>query len=187
MSKIGRKPIKIGSVKVEIKDNEIHYAGKRASGVHILPEQLSAQLDGDSLLLVIREKDSLNEKEIGRIFEVWGLHRALLANKIKGAQEDFARGLLITGLGFKAQLSGAKVTFNLGFTHKIEMELPKEVSLEIDKSGQKLMFKSPDKELLGKVCSHVRSMRPPEPYKGTGIKYDNEVIVRKAGKTKAAA
>jgi large subunit ribosomal protein L6 len=110
----------------------------------------------------------------------------LLANEIHGADVGFVKQLQINGLGFKAALSGNKVVFTLGYTHKIELPLPKEVSLEIDKTGQLLTFKSFDRMVLGEVCDKVRSFRVPEPYKGTGIKYSDEVIVRKAGKTKAA-
>lgn len=114
------------------------------------------------------------------------MHRALISNEIKGAAEDFVKVVQINGLGFKAALSGSKIVFSLGYSHKIEFDLPKEVALEIDKPGQKLTFKSADKELLGHVCSQIRALRPPEPYKGTGIKLLTEVLVRKAGKTKSS-
>jgi large subunit ribosomal protein L6 len=187
MSKIGRKPIDIGAAQVEIRGQEIHYTGKKLKGVFVLADELVAHLDGKILLLNAKDKESLSSKQQANLNRVWGLNRALLANKIKGSQEEFAKGVQITGLGFKAALSGNKVTFSLGYSHKIDYELPAGVSLELDKTGQKLTFKCSDKELIGQVCSHVRSLRVPEPYKGTGIKYDTEVITRKAGKTKAAA
>lgn len=183
MSKIGRKPIDIGSAKVEIKGNEIHFSGKKGSGVYVLPEGMNATLT-DKLLVLGFDKNGQNSSDMNRI---WGLHRALLANKIKGCQQEFERVLQINGLGFKAAVSGDKVLFSLGFSHKIDYILPKGVALEVDKTGQRLTFRSPDKELMGHVCSQVRALRPPEPYKGTGIKFETEVIARKAGKTKAAA
>lgn len=182
MSKIGRKPIDIGSAKVEIKGQEIHYSGKKGSGTYVLPEGMHAKLDGKMLSLSF--DGSQKSADINRI---WGLHRALLANRIKGIQQDFEKVMQINGLGFKAAVSGNKVVFSLGFSHKIDFVLPKEVSLEVDKTGQRLVFRSPDKELMGQVCSQVRALRPPEPYKGTGVKLETEVIARKAGKTKAAA
>ncbi len=184
MSKIGRKPIDIGAAKVEIKGNEIHFSGKKGSGVFTLPEGMSAHLDGKLLALSFDAKNAKSLREINRI---WGLNRALLANKIKGCQSEFEKVLIINGLGFKAAISGNKVVFSLGFSHKIDFMLPQDVSLEVDKTGQRLVFRSPDRELMGLVCSQVRALRPPEPYKGTGIRFENEVIVRKAGKTKAAA
>jgi len=187
MSKIGRKPIDIGTAKIEVKGQEIHYSGKKLQGVFVLPKELVAHLDEKHLSIRANDKEVLSSKQKADLNRVWGLNRALLANKIKGAQEEFTKGVQINGLGFKAVLSGSKVTFSLGYSHKIDYELPAGVSLEMDKSGQKLTFKCSDKELIGQVCSHVRSLRVPEPYKGTGIKYETEVITRKAGKTKAAA
>src|SRR5579885_605114 len=159
MSKIGRKAIDLDSVKVEIKGQEVHFKGPKNSGVYVLPPELTAHLNGNQLSITANEQ----ARDINRI---WGLHRALLANRIKGASVGFERQLQIEGLGFKAALSGNKVVFSLGYSHKIDYELPKGVSLEIDKTGQRLTFKSYDKELIGHVCSVVRSFRPPEPYKG---------------------
>lgn len=182
MSKIGRKAIDIGNVQVDIKGQEVHYKGKKASGVHVLPQGLTAKLEDKKLYISEEEKSS--NRSLNR---VWGLHRALIANAIKGADVGFEKQVQINGLGFKAALAGNKIVFSLGYSHKIDFDLPKEVSLEIDKTGQLLTFKSANKELLGHVCSVVKALRPPEPYKGTGIKLANEVIARKAGKTKAAA
>ncbi len=178
MSKIGKRPIQITSAKVQIDANIVTIAGAKATFKHELPDGILAKVEG-SELVVSAAKDNRRH----RMF--WGLHRALLANKVKGAETGFEQKLIIVGLGFKAQLAGSKMTFNLGYTHKIDYELPKEVSVEIDKTGQQLVFRSADKFILGNVCDAIRSFRPPEPYKGTGIMRDGEVIFRKAGKTKA--
>ncbi len=180
MSKIGRKPIAVDNAKVEVKGQQVHYKGKFSSGVHELPSFMKVDFDGQAIKLTLAESNNANNK-------FWGLHRALLANKIKGSNELFEKKVQIVGLGYKAELLGkTKVKFSLGFSHKIEQLLPEVVTLEIDKTGQLLTFKSSDKEVLGQVCATVRSLRPPEPYKGTGIKLSTEVIRRKAGKTKAA-
>ena len=181
MSKIGRKAIPLNDVSVQINGHEVAYKGKLAAGSYVLPEYIETEVVGEKLFLRIPD-ESLNT-DTNRF---WGMHRALLANALHGAGVGFTRQLKINGLGYKAVLSGNKVVFSLGYTHKIDFELPKDVSLEVDKPGQLLTFKSPNKELLGQVCDQVRSMRPPEPYKGKGIKYVTEVIVRKAGKTKSA-
>jgi large subunit ribosomal protein L6 len=181
MSKIGRKPIDVGPAKIEIKGNEIHFSGKKGTGVYVLPEGMTASLEGTMLSLGVDKNSKSSDTN-----RIWGLHRALLANKIKGCQQEFEKIVQINGLGFKAVVSGSKVVFSLGFSHKIDFMLPKDVTLEVDKTGQRLVFRSPDKELMGQVCSQVRALRPPEPYKGTGVKYETEVIARKAGKTKAA-
>ncbi len=178
MSKIGRKPIQVGGAQVEIKDNEIHYKGKKSSGVHFLDKALQAELKGKDLYITPRTETPDTNR-------VWGLHRALLFNKIKGADVGFEKQLKINGLGFKANAANSKMQFSLGFSHKIDFDLPKEVTVEVDKTGQLLTFRSFDKDLLGQVCSDVRALRPPEPYKGTGIQYVNEVILRKAGKAKS--
>lgn len=179
MSKIGRKPISCTGVNVTVNDNEVHYKGPRISGVYVLPPELQAVMQGEDLVLTTAKKST----DFNRI---WGMHRALLANEIRGAAAPFEKIIQINGLGFKAVVSDGKITFSLGFSHKIEFNLPKEVTLELDKTGQRLTFKSSDKALLGHVCSQIRALRPPEPYKGTGIKVSTEVLVRKAGKTKSA-
>jgi len=185
MSKIGRKPIDISALKVEVKGQEIHFKGKKSAGIYLLPDVLTVQIDDNKLSLLPKtEKVSRNvQRDVNR---VWGLHRALLANELKGADAAFEKEVIINGLGFKAAASGQKVVFSLGFSHKIDFELPKEVTLEIDKTGQKLMFRSSNKFLVGHICSMVKALRPPEPYKGTGIRLSTDVIARKAGKTKAA-
>lgn len=183
MSKIGRKPIDLGSVQVEIKGQDVHYKGKKSSGVFVVPNELTASINDNKLYLKLSGKSDMSQRELNR---VWGLARALASNNIKGADVPFEKEVQINGLGFKAVLTGQKVNLTLGFSHKIDFELPKEVTLEIDKTGQKLLFKSSDKFMLGDVCSKIKALRPPEPYKGTGIRVANEFIARKAGKTKAA-
>jgi large subunit ribosomal protein L6 len=178
MSKVGRQAINIDGVQVDIKGNEVHYKGPKASGVYQLPEFFDAEV-ADQKLQVKPTRQTRKTKMM------WGLHRALLANKIQGAREEFERPVTITGLGYKAVQTGKDLTFALGYSHKIPFELPEGVTVTMDKSGQKLVFKSSDKELLGKVCGMIRSLRPPEPYKGTGIKVANETIIRKAGKAKS--
>lgn len=178
MSKIGRKPIELGGVTVEINGREIKYKGKKASGTHVIDELLQAELQGKELYITPAKVTSDTNR-------VWGLHRALLNNKIQGADTGFKKQLRIVGLGYKATLAGSKVQFALGYSHKIDFDLPKDVTVEIDKSGQIMTFDSFNKDLLGQVCSDVRALRPPEPYKGTGIQYANETIIRKAGKAKS--
>lgn len=179
MSKIGRRPISLAGVNVTIKGNEVHYKGPRAAGIYVIPSDLQVAVKNDELLLT----PNTESRELNRI---WGMHRALISNEIKGAAEDFVKIVQINGLGYKAALSGAKIVFSLGYSHKIDFDLPTGVTLEVDKTGQKLIFKSADKGLLGHVCSQIRALRPPEPYKGTGIKFSTEVLVRKAGKTKSS-
>ncbi|EKE05166.1 MAG: 50S ribosomal protein L6 [uncultured bacterium] len=182
MSKIGRKPISLGGVKIEIKGGEISYKGAKASGTYLLPDKLEVELKENNLFIK-PTSSAVKDREINRI---WGLHRALLANKLKGSDVGFENQLKINGLGYKAVVAGKNVVFSIGFSHKVEIVLPEGVNLEVDKTGQLLTFKSYDKELIGAICSKIRAIRPPEPYKGTGIKWAAEVILRKAGKAKSA-
>jgi len=176
MSKIGRKPIPFSSAKIEVNGNKILISGSKVKFEHELPEEIIAKVEDKSLALSVKENTRSARAK-------WGLHRALLANKIKGVESGFEQGVKIVGLGYKAQLSGKKMVFSLGYSHKVEYVLPEGVTVDIDRTGQQLTFKSHDKWLLGEVCDNVRSFKTPEPYKGTGIMWANETIRRKAGKT----
>ena len=182
MSKIGRKPIDVANVQVDIKGNIINFKGPKSSGSYALPELLKATLADGKLTLNPKAIDGkMRQREINR---EWGLHRALLSNKLTGAKKDFEKQVDIVGLGYKAVLAGNKLTFTIGFSHKIDFSLPKGISVSIDKTGQKLTFLSPDNELLGLVCTKICALRRPEPYKGTGVKLSDEYIVRKEAKGK---
>lgn len=179
MSKIGRRPINTKDVQIDIQGHEVHFKGKKSSGVHVLPSEINVEKAGDTIVLT-------SEKRSSDVNRIWGLNRALLANKIIGAQTGFEQKVIITGLGFKADLLGNKLVFSLGYSHKIDLELPEGITVETDKTKQILTVKGSDKTMVGQVSSHIRSLRPPEPYKGTGIKLENEVLIRKAGKTKSS-
>ncbi|MCB9493355.1 MAG: 50S ribosomal protein L6 [Epsilonproteobacteria bacterium] len=178
MSKIGKKPIAISTAKVEVDGNRLKITGGKITFDHELPEGMNAVLEDGKLNIGIANNTRENRM-------LWGLHRMLVANKVQGVEKGFEQKFNIVGLGYKAQVSGSQMIFSLGYTHKINFDLPEGVTAEVDKTGQKLVFRSHDKFLLGNVCSKVRSFRPPEPYKGTGIIKEGEVILRKAGKTKA--
>lgn len=177
MSKIGRRPIKLNTVKIDIQGQDVHYKGQFASGVHSIPVELGTVVTDETLALVPAKKT----KDTNRL---WGLHRALLAAKIEGAFKPFEKQVKITGLGFKAVVQGKKVEFSLGYSHKINFDLPEGVTLETDKTGQLLTVKSSNKELMGEVCGKFRRLRPVEPYKGTGIMVAGDILIKKAGKGK---
>ncbi len=179
MSKVGRKPIAFTSAKIELKENLVSIVGPKGRFTHEFPDELRLKIQDKVLQFEMVE----NTRESRMLM---GLHRALLANKVKGVEAGFEQKMTIVGLGFKALATGNKVTFSLGYTNKIDYTLPQEVTLELDKTGQQMIFRSFDKFILGNVCDAVRSFRPPEPYKGTGIIRQGEVIIRKAGKTKSS-
>lgn len=180
MSKIGRKPIHLSSATVVIKDDVVTVKGPKGIFEHHLPIGLKAVSQPKGLTLLLGEDQSRKVKTL------WGLHRALLANKVQGVEKGFDINMKIVGLGFKAQLAGKKLTFTLGFSHKIDYEIPNGVSVAVDKTGQLLTVSGMDKDLVGKTADEIRSLKQPEPYKGTGIIRDGEVILRKAGKAKSA-
>lgn len=180
MSKIGRKPITLSSAKVEIKNGFISLSGPKGKVDHQIPPCLTIKKDDQHLILSVEKETRQNRMK-------WGLHRALLANKVRGIEEGFENTIKIVGLGYKAIVSGKKLVFSLGYSHKIEYFLPEGVEVSVDKSGQTLTLKSIDKYLLGKACDAIRLFRKPEPYKGTGVIRKNEIIRRKAGKAKITA
>jgi large subunit ribosomal protein L6 len=180
MSKIGRKPIFFNEAVVTVVNNVVSYKGKEASGTYVIPHEFEIICNVDNLVILPKESEK-NKKTINMF---WGLHRALLNNALMGAVKLFEKQLRIDGLGFKAELQGSLITFSLGFSHKIDYIVPGGVLVEVDKSKQNLIFKSSKKDLLGHVCSVIRDLKPAEPYKGKGISYLNEKIIRKAGKTK---
>ncbi len=183
MSKIGRKPIDISGVTVDVKGQRIQYKGPKASGEYVVPELLSITVEGDKLLLepTAKAKENSKMRDINR---EWGMHRALLSNAIAGARKEFEKIVEVVGLGYKGVVSGSKMVFTLGFSHKIDFEIPKGITISVDKTGQKITVSSTNKELLGLVCSKMCELRRPEPYKGTGVKLSTDHIVRKAAKGK---
>ncbi len=184
MSKVGRKPINTQGVTIEVKGQEIHYKGQKATGVYILPVELGVEVKEGSLLVVAHKPQRASNKVLNNINRLWGLHHALLANNIKGAQSGFEKQVQITGLGYKAVPTGSKLVFHLGFAHKIDFEIPNGITIDVDsKTGQLLTIKGSDKVAVGAAASKIRSFKKTEPYKGTGIRFADEVIIRKAGKT----
>jgi large subunit ribosomal protein L6 len=114
-----------------------------------------------------------------------GLLRALLANAVAGAANGFSRALDIVGVGYKAEIRGEEIHFALGYSHPVVYKLPKGIRAELDPKANRLTFSSADRQLLGQVCAEIRRLRTPDPYKGKGIKYSDEVIRRKVGKAGA--
>ncbi len=179
MSKIGRKPIDITGLKIEISGNKLSYKKNDKDQTYTLPKELVAVINNSNKLVLQPAKGIKPSRDLNRI---WGLHRALLSNEMLGSQKNFEKNIEIVGLGYKAAIAGNGLTFSLGYSHKIDFPLPKGVKVEIDKTGQKLSLKASDKVLLGQVCSDICVLRSPEPYKGTGIKLANQEIRRKVGK-----
>ena len=177
MSKIGRKPISIQDVEVTVNGQVITYKGKKAEGTYLLPDYLQVSIEKGGLVLKLTDP----EDKVHNNF--WGMHRALLANTLSGAHQEFSTTVVIVGLGFKGELKKDGIEFSLGYSHKINFVIPESVKVEIDKTGRNLKISSTDKFLMGDVAQKICALRKTEPYKGTGVRLQSKVILRKVGKS----
>ena len=174
MSRIGRLPIDIpAGVEVKIEEgNKVTVKGPKGTA---LPTEMEIKQEGEEIV-VTRPNDLKKMKSLH------GLTRSLIANMITGVSEGYEKKLEINGVGYRAQKKGKEITFNLGFSHPVVMTDPEGIETEMD--GQNIIIvKGIDKEKVGQYAAEIRELRKPEPYKGKGIKYADEVIRRKVGKT----
>src|SRR5437868_8720208 len=184
MSRIGRKPLFIPKgVQVTVTKDAIAVKGPKGSlnmarqGTTAAVEIKQAKDEETKADIIVFERKG----NLGNERAAHGLARALVGNMLKGVTDGFTRELEINGVGYKAEIKGQAITLSLGFSHPIEYKLPEGVSAKVDKNV--LILSGIDKEKLGGAAAKIRSYRPPEPYKGKGIKYKEETILRKAGKT----
>jgi len=176
MSRIGKQPVAIpAKVKIEVKGQRVNVEGPKGKLSWELPARTSARVDAGQVL-VSRAGDDAQAKSLH------GLSRALINNMIKGVSDGFSKKLEINGVGFKAAVAGKTVTMNLGFSHPITYPIPEQVKVTVE-DNVRILIEGPDKMLVGKVAAELRSYYPPEPYKGKGVKYSDEHIQRKEGKT----
>jgi large subunit ribosomal protein L6 len=176
MSRIGKQPVAIpAKVKVEVKGQKVNIEGPKGKLSWDLPTRTTAKVDG-STVLVSREGNDASARALH------GLSRALINNMVRGVSEGFTKKLEINGVGFKAAVAGKLITMNLGFSHPINYEIPDQITVVVEENT-KITISGPDKQLVGKVAAELRSYYPPEPYKGKGVKYSDEQIERKEGKT----
>jgi large subunit ribosomal protein L6 len=177
MSRVGKKPIPIPKdVKIDLKESLLTVKGPKGELKREIHPIIQVALEEGKILVSVNGSD----KEAKSLH---GLFRALIANMVTGVSEGFTRALEIVGVGYRAELSGRTATFHLGYSHPIEFPLPEGIDAQIDKT--KITLSGIDKELLGKTAAKIRGFRKPEPYKGKGIRYENEIVRRKAGKTGA--
>jgi large subunit ribosomal protein L6 len=180
MSRIGRLPIKIpDKVKVLSEPGLVRVEGPKGKVAQKLDLQMKVVIDKGEIR-VERPDDSTRARQLH------GLTRTLVANMIEGVTSGFSRSLEINGVGYKAELKGKEIVFSLGFSHPIVYPLPEGVTAEYDQKANKLTVKGADKHQIGLIAAEIRKLRPPEPYKGKGVKYVEETIRRKQGKTGAA-
>jgi large subunit ribosomal protein L6 len=179
MSRVGKRPIEIpNGTKVSIAGGIFTAEGPKGKVSERLLDGVPVTIEG-SVVTVTRDNDS------GDLRSKHGLMRALLANAVVGVSEGFVKQLELNGVGYKAEVRGRAVHFALGYSHPVVYELPDGIDVEIDKSN-KISVSGSDRQRVGQVAAEIRGLRKPDPYKGKGIKYADEVIRRKVGKAGAA-
>ena len=176
MSRIGRLPIRIPSgVKVTVTGGQVSVEGKRGKLTEAVAPNVEVQVS-DGAVTVSRKDDSKLSKSMH------GLYRRLVANMVTGVTDGFTKVLLVNGVGYRAELKGKQLVLNLGFSNPVEYALPEGVAVAVE-ANNRIIVSSSDRQRLGQVCAEIRSLRPPEPYKGKGIRYEKEFVRRKIGKT----
>lgn len=180
MSRIGKVPIEVPSdVTITINDRDVTVKRKDHVLTREMPDFVRFNQSGDQFI-VEREDDSKSSRS------AHGLARTLVANMVQGVTDGFQRKLLIEGVGYRAELKGDRwIQFTLGYSHPILFKIPDGLSAEIDAKENSVTLKGADKQLLGATAAEVRRLRPPEPYKGKGVRYSDERIRRKEGKAGA--
>ena len=177
MSRVGKKPIIIPQgveVKINDKDNIVDIKGAKGTlQVELHPKIKINQKDDQLIFSVSDSEDKINKA-------LWGLARSLVNNAVVGVTEGFSKALEINGVGFKAELKGKDLILNVGFSHPVEYKTPEGITIEIEKN--KITISGIDKQKVGQAAAEIRKVKKPEPYKGKGIKYSDEVVRRKAGK-----
>ncbi len=176
MSRIGKQPIAVpDKVEVQIDGNKVSVKGPQGALSREVSDVVDIALEAGQI--IVSRRDESRESRAHQ-----GLVRSLIFNMVEGVSNGFKRSLEINGVGYRAELRGSFIRFDLGYSHPILFELPASVKATIERQTQ-LRLESADREILGQVAAKIRGLRKPEPYKGKGVKYSDEVIRRKAGKS----
>jgi len=177
MSRIGKLPIAIPQgVKVSVKGQTVIVEGPKGKLSQDFNSFVDVAVKG-SLVEVTRK----NDEKPTRAFH--GLYRNLVNNMVHGVSQGFSKALLINGVGYKAELQGNILVLSLGYSNDVMVGIPKGISAVVEMNGQKIVVSGFDRQLVGKFASEIRGLRKPEPYKGKGIRYENEIVRKKVGKT----
>jgi len=178
MSRIGNKPIPLPKgIKVDIQGSHVKVTGPNGALERDISPEVGLKQKDDTLMVSTRDESKKN-------MALKGLTRSLVHNMVVGVGEGFKKILVIEGIGYKADVAGSTLTLNVGYSNPVTFTLPGGVKADVDKTN-KITLESIDKELLGLTAARIRSVRKPEPYKGKGIRYEDEHIVRKVGKSGA--
>ena len=178
MSRIGKKPVSIPKeVKVQIKTRQVEITGPKGVLVLKTRPEVEVTVENDQIIVLSPKKDKPS-----RAFH--GLTRALLANMVQGVTEGFSKTLKLVGTGYRVKLEGENLVLSLGFSHPVEIEPINGIQLEVQ-GNDTIKIDGIDKALVGQIAAKIRAIKPPEPYKGKGIRYQDEHVKRKAGKAAA--
>lgn len=181
MSRVGKQPVPIpGGVKVSLEDGMFVAEGPKGRVAQAMLKEVPIEV-GESEITVTRES------ETGDARSKHGLMRALVANAVLGVSEGFSKVLEIHGVGYRAQLKGREIHLGLGFSHPVVFSLPEGIDAEVDEKAGKITIKGADRQQVGQVAADIRALKKPEPYKGKGIRYSDEIVRRKVGKAGAKA
>ncbi|MBQ9989257.1 MAG: 50S ribosomal protein L6 [Clostridia bacterium] len=177
MSRIGKKPVELpGTVSVTVDENNlVTVQGPKGTLTEKISSRMKVSIE-NGVLTVERPSDVAEDRALH------GLSRTLIANMVEGVTKGFSKTLDIVGVGYRAQMQGTKLVLNMGYSHPVEIEQPEGIKFETP-SQTRIVISGASKHMVGETAAKVRKVRGPEPYKGKGIKYENEVIRRKAGKT----
>ena len=175
MSRVGKKPVNLSSgVKAEVKGSVLSVTGPKGTLTLEIHPEVKVTVSEKEILVDVEKKEDKKERAL------WGLFRALIQNLVLGVTNGFEKKLEINGVGFKVALQGTKLVMALGFSHPVEVEVPKNLSVVVEKNL--ITISGADKQQVGQFAAEIRELKKPEPYKGKGIKYIEETILRKAGK-----
>jgi large subunit ribosomal protein L6 len=174
MSRIGKIPVNIPEkVEVNIKDNVVTVKGTKGTLTTSINNNVTVKVEGKTVVITPKD-DSVTAKS------QWGTARTIVSNMVTGVSTGFVKSLEFTGVGYKAAVSGNTLNLSLGYSHPIDFPLPAGITAKVNKN--QIDIEGSNKELVGQVAAKIRSFREPEPYKGKGVKYTTETIIRKAGK-----
>jgi large subunit ribosomal protein L6 len=177
MSRIGKKPVTVpGGVTAAVDGQEVKIKGPKGELKHVLVDDIIAKLDKGEIEISMRD-DTKNARAM------WGMSRTMVANLVAGVTQGFTKKLEITGVGYRAAVQGSNLQLQLGYSHDITYPIPHEIQVVCPKPTE-ILVTGIDKQKVGQVAAEIRQFRPPEPYKGKGVRYAGEFILRKEGKKK---
>jgi large subunit ribosomal protein L6 len=177
MSRIGKKPVAIpGGVTAAVDGQQVRVKGPKGELSHVLVDEVIAKM-GDGGIEVAMREDTQEARAM------WGMSRTLVANLVTGVTEGFSKTLEITGVGYRAAVQGSNLQLQLGYSHDIAFPIPQGIQVQCPKPTE-IVISGIDKQQVGQVAAEIRRLRPPEPYKGKGVRYQGEYILRKEGKKK---